>query len=100
MADYNEIEFSGILSKDDFFKLIGAVRRNGAIDEAEAEKLVNWAIERLTGAGLVNLMINGMLKVESWSDGNPNVVPTNDALNFFDRFNTQVFPMHEENYVS
>lgn len=100
MAEYNEIEFNGILSKDDFFKLIQAVRRDGAIDEAEAEKLVNWAIERLTGAGLVNLMINGMLKVENWSDGNPNVVPTDEALNVFERFESMDIPMLEESYVS
>lgn len=100
MVEYNEIEFKGILSKDEFFKLIEAVRRDGAIDEAEAEKLVNWAYGQLTGAGLVNLMINGLLKVESWTAGNPNVVPTEDALNFFGMMDVPEIPMVEESYVS
>jgi hypothetical protein len=73
------VGFDGLLSKEDFFKLLQAIKRDGNINETEAEKLTKWATEALTQAGLVTLVMNGFLKVQGWDEnGFPLLVPTDE----------------------
>lgn len=77
-----EIEFGGILSKAEFFKLMEATRKpDGKIDESDVEKLVNWAIEKRTGASCVDLLLNGFVKFSGFdSEGMPVFMPHDDEI--------------------
>lgn len=72
----DEIYFAELLSKEDFLKLAQSIKRDGVIDEAELERLFNWAGKALSDAMLVNLMMEGFLKVERWENDVPLFFPT------------------------
>lgn len=92
----DEIEFNELLTKNEFFQLIEAVRRDGQIDESESEKLVNWAIEKRNGAMCVELLIGGFLTVQGWKDGNPILQLSDDSINGATNFDSLEIPMLEE----
>ncbi len=74
-----EIIVNGVLSKDEFFKLARIVKRDGAGDEADVEKLVLWAIKQRTGAECLNLLLEDFLTIDGWDGDEPQFgIPSDD----------------------
>lgn len=91
--DNTNINFNEMITKDEFFKLSQAIKRDGEINETELEKLVNWVTEKRCGASCADLVIEGFLKVEGWDGNNPNFKPVEDD---FDKFLEIEIPLLEE----
>lgn len=97
-----EIEFGGMLTKEEFLKLAQATRRrDGQIDEATVEKLVNWVIEKRTGAECARMLIDGFLTFEGFgADDNPVFLLPEDVLEETIRLGGKMeTPMLEESYA-
>ena len=86
----NEIEFNGMMTKEEFLKLGEAVRRDGQIDEVELQKLTDWVIEKRCGATCADLLLEGFLKVAGWDGKEPKLLPAEDE---FDEFLEMEIPM-------
>ena len=86
----NEIEFNGMMTKEEFLKLGEAVRRDGHINEAELQKLTNWVIEKRCGAACADLLFEGFLIFKGWDGDQPNFLPVEDE---FDEFLEMEIPM-------
>ena len=88
----DNIIINGILSKREFLKLAEAVKRGGVTDEAEAAKLVRWAIKQRTNTECLNLLLEDFFTVTGWNGDEPLFGMPADALDFTELID---FPMPE-----
>lgn len=72
----SNINFNGMVTKEEFFKLSQSIKRNGEINEDELEKLVDWVTEKRCGASCADLLIEGFLTIETWDGNDPKFKPT------------------------
>ena len=98
--DDQEIVFNGLLTKDEFFSLIQSIKRDGAIDEDESNRLVKWASGVLAQAELVKLLIEGFCTIDGWNGDAPNIVPTEESINFMADFEQSRPYLEESNYAA
>ncbi len=89
----SNINFNEMITKDELFKLSQSIKRDGEIDEAELEKLVDWVTDKRCGATCADLVIEGFLTVESWDGNDPHFKPVKDD---FDKFLEKEIPLLEE----
>lgn len=81
-APDGEIICDGLLTADELRRLQEAVRRDGQIDESEAEKIVRWASRIFSQYETVKLLLEGWARVEGFSGDAPNLVPTRETVEF------------------
>lgn len=94
MNALTEIEFNGLITKEEFLKVVKLVGN----DEAQVAKLVTWIVARRSEAEVANLMLEGLFEFNGWDGDAPLLVPTDEAIEEFLNDETPS-PKFEGNYV-
>lgn len=95
-----EIVFDGLLTKEEFIALSQSIKREGVIDEDEMNRLVRWASRIQGQAESVKMLIEGWMKIDGWHGDRPNIVPTDETLDFIGGFDLTAPMLEESNYAA
>lgn len=79
MDALTEMEFNGLITKDEFLKVVKLVGNN----EEEVAKVVKWIVAKRSEAEVVNLMLQGFFEFSGWDGDDPILVPSDELIEDF-----------------
>lgn len=79
MNALNELEFSGLITKEEFLTVVKLIGNN----EDEVAKVVNWVVAKRSEAEVANLMLQGFFEFSGWDGDDPILVPSDELIEDF-----------------